>query len=227
MYRIVRCKLPDEYSGGEASLADLSVAERLHDGPLQDLVALQLKVAALMRQNTTAAEDRLQHMVELGTLAQAAIDHLHEIIRCLSTAAPKHFDLFARLNELGEEFRAGSGIACELRLEREHTRLAADVGDVVHRTIRELLTNVRKHAQATSVTVASRYRRDGAVEISVVDNGIGLPAVSRVANPFEGGGFGLWSIHHRLSAFDAFLEITGESGVCASVVLPRRLLTPG
>jgi signal transduction histidine kinase len=216
----------EEYSGGEASLADLSVAERLHDGPLQDLVALQLKVAALMRQNTTAAEDRLQHMMELGTLAQAAIDHLHEIIQCLSTAAPKAFDLFARLNELCEEFRTGSGTDCKLQLEREHTRLGADVGDVVYRTIRELLTNVRKHARATSVTVASRYRGDGAVEISVVDNGIGLPAVGRAANPFEGGGFGLWSIHHRLSAFNASLEITGKSGVCATVVLPRRLLAP-
>jgi len=219
-------KLPGEYSTGETSLLHHSLAERLHDGPLQDLIALQLKVTALTRQNTTAGEDRLLQMVELGNLAQAAIDHLQQIMRDLSDPGPTRFELFARFVELCDEFRAGTGIDCQLQIEAEHTRFAADLSDVLYRITRELLANVRKHAQATSVRVSSHYRPDGAIAISVADNGVGLPALSKRTNPFEGGGFGLWSIHHRLSSFNGFLEIDSESGLCATIVLPRRLIIP-
>jgi signal transduction histidine kinase len=64
------------------------------------------------------------------------------------------------------------------------------------------------------------------VAISVADDGIGMQASGRRGNPFEGGGFGLWSIEHRLAEFGARLEIEGEDGLRATVVLPRRLLLP-
>ena len=83
---------------------------------------------------------------------------------------------------------------------------------------------MRKHAQATEVTVSSRLRPDGGVALTVEDNGVGLSSVNRRANPFEGGGFGLWSIDHRLTAFGGYLELAGDTGVRATVVVPRRLL---
>jgi signal transduction histidine kinase len=139
-------------------------------------------------------------------------------------------ELHARLIELCGEFRAAGDIGCEVALDRCHTRFNDELSEVVFRTVRELLTNVRQHAKATRVTVSSVGRRDGSVGILVTDDGIGLPPHRRRGNPFdESGGIGLWSIDQRLRAFDAVLDIeaTTGGGTRAMIILPGNLLVGG
>ena len=136
-------------------------------------------------------------------------------------------ELHAKLLKLCEEFRAQGDIACEVTLGASHTRFDAEVSDVVFRTVRELLTNVRQHARAKQVRVSSISRRDGSIGITVADDGIGLPPHRRRGNPFhETGGIGLWSIDHRLRDFDAVLDIEAVEGqgTQAMLILPRRLI---
>jgi signal transduction histidine kinase len=137
-------------------------------------------------------------------------------------------DLFLRLVELCEEFRGQGDIGCEVTVEDCHTHFDEEVSEVVYRTVRELLTNVRQHAQATKVTVSSVSRRDGSVGITVADNGIGMPPHRRRGSPFdESGGIGLWSIDQRLRAFDAVLDVeaTTGAGTQATVILPPDLVS--
>jgi two-component system, NarL family, sensor kinase len=136
-------------------------------------------------------------------------------------------ELLARLVELCDEFRSHGDIDCEVTLDQCHTRFDEEVSEVVFRTVRELLTNVRQHAKARQVKVSSVERRDGSIGITVADDGIGLAPHRRRGNPFEeSGGIGLWSIDQRLRAFDAVLDIeaTAGSGTRAMVILPRQLL---
>ncbi len=136
-------------------------------------------------------------------------------------------DLFPRLIELCDDFRAHGDITCDVTVEERHTRFGAEVSEVVFRTVRELLTNVRQHAQAKRVTVSSTSRRDGSIGITVADDGIGLPPHRRRGNPFdESGGIGLWSIDQRLRAFDAVLDVEAAAGAGtqAMVILPRKLV---
>lgn len=136
-------------------------------------------------------------------------------------------DLLARLLELCDEFRAEGGIDCEVTLEERHTHFDDEVGEVVFRTVRELLTNVRQHARAKQVRISSVDRRDGSIGIIVTDDGVGLPPERRRGDPFdERGGIGLWSIDQRLRDFEAILDIEAapDRGTRAMVVLPRRLL---
>jgi two-component system, NarL family, sensor kinase len=136
-------------------------------------------------------------------------------------------DLHARLLTLCEEFRACGDIGCEVTLDESHTRFDEEVSDVVFRTIQELLTNVRQHAQAKQVRVSSASRRDGSIGITVADDGIGLPPHRRRGNPFhETGGIGLWSIDHRLRELDAMLDIeaTEGQGTRAMLILPGHLV---
>jgi signal transduction histidine kinase len=208
----------------ELSLFQQALAERLHDGPLQELVALQLRAVNLARLSEASAADREGRVAELGNLAQAAIDHLEQLIRDLTGDASRPVALFVRLTEMCDQFRAGSGIDCRLLAVPAHVRFEPAVSEVVFRAVRELLTNVRKHAQATIVKITSRVRQDGAIAISVSDNGIGLHSVTRRRNPFEGGGFGLWSIEHRLCEFGGTLEIENDPGLRATIVVPGKLL---
>ncbi len=135
-------------------------------------------------------------------------------------------DLHSRLLQLCDEFRAQGDIHCEVALDERHTRFDQEVSEVVFRTVRELLTNVRQHAKAKRVKVSSVGRRDGSIGITVADDGIGLPPHRRRGNPFENGGIGLWSIDQRLRSFDAVLDVEAAagSGTRAMVILPGTLL---
>jgi len=203
-----------------------ALAERLHDGPLQELVALQLAAANLVR---AAGQGSIQAVraAEVGNLAQAAIDNMQQIIRDLMGDASQPLPLASRLNELCEQFKAGSGIDCKLQVVPAHVEFEPGVGEIVFRTLRELLTNVRKHSQATVVKLTSRFRQDNEVAITVADNGVGLQSIAQRKHPFEGGGFGLWSIEHRLGELGGTLEIANDSGLRATVVVPRRFLLRG
>jgi signal transduction histidine kinase len=141
--------------------------------------------------------------------------------------ASRPTDLKSRLTELCVELGAAGDIACDVDLDARHVGFHGELGEIVFRTVRELLTNVRQHARAKRVTVSSAYRRDGSVAITVADDGIGLPAHRRRGNPFdETGGIGLWSIDQRLRELDAVLDIEAESGrgTRATVILPADLL---
>lgn len=136
-------------------------------------------------------------------------------------------DLLPRLVALCDEFRAVGDIACETALDACHLRFDEEVAEVVFRTVRELLTNVRRHARARRARVESVVRRDGSIGIVVADDGIGLPPHKRRGNPLsETGGIGLWSIDQRLREFDAVLDVEAAPGrgTRATIILPRALL---
>jgi signal transduction histidine kinase len=64
------------------------------------------------------------------------------------------------------------GVCVELRVEGERRELPAGVDLCAYRIVQEALTNVSRHAQATSALVTVHYG-DEAVAIEVVDDGVG------------------------------------------------------
>jgi signal transduction histidine kinase len=216
-------QLPESTSH-DISLFRHALAERLHDGPLQELVALHLSAANIVRSGEISRAEATARLTELSGLARAAIDQLKQIIGDLLADASRPIPLAERLQELCRQFRTGSGIECRLMVVPAHVEFEPGVGEIVFRSLRELLRNVRKHSNATVVQVTSRCRQDDAVAITVADNGIGLQSPSRREHPFEGGGFGLWSIEHRLGEIGGALELAGGAGLRATVVVPSKFL---
>lgn len=196
------------------------MAEQIHDGPLQDLTAISLKLAAMQRAGHT---DIRQDILEVEALVQSVTRDLRGIIDASYVDAVCS-DLPAQLTELARSFRSQSGLECEVAIHAEHAQLQSDLSDVIYRSVGELLTNVRKHARASRVVLSSAFDDDGNVTFRVCDNGIGLPTFQWRGTPFEGGGFGLWSIEHALSSYGGLIRIDGSDGLDATIVLPRRLL---
>lgn len=214
--------------GGEGSSRDATsgdaVAEyarrimaRVHDGPLQDLVAANLTLAVMRRRTGYAS---LEDITEVSRLVDMATAQLRAIIVGRDEAAIRS-DLFTELRDLCAAFEADTGIACRATLDAEHLAFPPEVADVVYRAVRELLTNVRKHAQASAVEVSSAVLDDGDAVVTVVDNGIGLADANRHRAVAERGVFGLWSIEQRLRALGGFLELDNVDGLRATLVLPR------
>lgn len=219
---------------GDPAAERRKLAETLHDGALQDLAAINIKLAALELEPPASAGELRERLHELKDLTEAAIGDLNRTIRMLSgiektpdpssSAGEAGGGLVARLRELVEAFRADSDIACRFSVSPDHLKFDPVVCDVLYRAVGELLTNVEKHAQASRVEVETALRPDGAVVLRVADDGVGLPELTWPNLPFDGGGFGLWSIEHRLSELGAFMEIEGDNGLCARIVLPAALV---
>ena len=201
------------------------LAERLHDGPIQDLIAAQLELKTLIR----ASGEQSTELQAIAAGIETALTELREVIQdtremsgTMDSDEGAKPDLFGQLCEACTEFRAETGLICLFEVLPEHVQFGYHVSDVVHRCIGELLTNVRKHAEATRVRISSELRSDGSVVLTIEDDGVGFSA--RENGRSRRKGFGLWSIDHRLAQLGGHTAIESDDGVRVQIVLPGRLL---
>jgi signal transduction histidine kinase len=96
------------------------------------------------------------------------------------------------------------------------------------RNVRELITNVLKHAQADKATVLLE-QEEGAIRVTVNDNGIGFNPEHMQRNVSPNGGLGLFSIEERLSDFDGSLVIESRAHYGTTIVMtaPHNETTEG
>jgi signal transduction histidine kinase len=153
----------------------------------------------------------------LGAPSRSLVEH-KDVLQIMSDANER--DLFSRLVDLCADLQTETAIECAIWIDPAHVQLPTRVQDIVYRAVRELLDNVRRHSNATSVKITSWRRRDGSVAITVADNGVGLPSRDRRRGPVKHDAFGLWSIEHRLAELGGSLELESDHGTRATVVVP-------
>lgn len=92
---------------------------------------------------------------------------------------------------------------------RAPARPSHDVESTVYRVVQEALSNVMKHAKATSATVSVSENSD-VIEIVVTDDGVGF------AEP-RADGFGLRGIRERVALVGGDLDVESEPSVGTTV----------
>ncbi|MGV0788025.1 sensor histidine kinase [Mycolicibacterium sp. XJ2] len=177
------------------------VAENLHDGPLQTLLAARLDL------------DELQENSDDPAL-QAVRDALQQTAAALrSTVTQLHPQVLAQL-----------GLTPAVReLLRQHEsrglyEIDAELDDVgkpesqqlLYRAARELLANIYKHADATTVRVGLSRQGDRVV-LTVSDDGKGFDPAS-VERYVADGHIGLGSLLARFDAMGGSLKVSSEEG---------------
>ncbi len=90
--------------------------------------------------------------------------------------------------------------------------------------LQEALTNVARHAQATSAVIAV-HARDGRLVASVTDDGIGLPEADRLGPREDGlaGGFGMSGMAERAELVGGELSFEPAPGGGTTVSLTVEL----
>ena len=183
------------------------LAEDLHDGPLQNVLAARLDVEEALERNPddmlVAAESALRE-----TAAQ-----LRSTVTTLHPQVLAQLGLTAALRELADLY-ARRGFEMSVSVD--------DVGhpdcqELLYRVARELLTNVTRHARATTIEFALT-RADGRTTLTVADDGAGFdPAVvpERVAQ----GHIGLASHIVRVENLGGTFDVTSSPGSGTRVVV--------
>jgi signal transduction histidine kinase len=170
----------------------------LHDGTQQRLVALSLSVRATEADVPSDWHDIRSELTQIATGLADAVVELQDITRGIHPASLEQVGIGAALRTLARR----SPVPVELEIAGEG-RLPEPIEVALYYVASEALANAAKHAQATRVEV-SLLRRDGAVIVSIRDDGIGE------ADP--AGGSGLVGLTDRVEALGGSLEIRSTPG---------------
>ena len=186
------------------------VAEHLHDGPLQTLLAARLELDEARERNPDPALDMVYAALqETATGLRSTVTQLHPQVLAQLGLTPA-------LRELVKQFEARTEITVDADLEEVGK---PESQQLLHRAARELLTNVGKHAGATTVHVG--LKRDGErITLTVSDDGRGFdPAV--VGQSVADGHIGLGSLLARFDAMGGAMDIdSASSGTTVTVTSP-------
>ncbi len=177
------------------------IADELHDGPIQQLAALQLRLAALHdllpdsplpSKLETAVEEGLAGLRRMVTeLRPSALDRL-------GLAATVEADLYSLNSSLGMEVDLDS---VDLLHEPD-----ADVSITAYRAIQQVLSNVRQHSQASSVHLRLSSH-EGGLLVRVRDDGVGFDPV-----PGEPGHIGLPSMREQIELAGGWTRVLSTPG---------------
>jgi signal transduction histidine kinase len=172
------------------------IARDLHDVVIQRLFAVGLQLQAA---------GRLSVRPDVAERINTAVDEIDATIRDIRSAifelrSPAPTDLRTQIRDLVEEMAEGLGFRPRLRLDGPIDSAVTDAlrPDLLA-VLREGLSNVVRHAQASAVDVAVTASA-GTLSVTVTDDGVGLPAQRSGEGHRGQGGQGLRNIAERAKA---------------------------
>ena len=180
------------------------LARELHDELGGLLTAAKLDVARMRSRLAGAPPEVLERMTHLVKTLDEGIALKRRIIEDLRPSSLNNLGLKAALEILCVEFAERS----ELKVSTTIDELPLDDAGklTVYRLVQEALTNIARYAQATSVDVSVRARREWA-DISVRDDGVGFePGAAR------GSAHGLAGMRFRVQSGRGELKIRSKPG---------------
>jgi len=180
------------------------IARDVHDGPVQVLVALSLRLDVLA--SATDDPEVLSALSEARRTARAAIASLRNLTFELRPPVLERDGLEGALRAQLEQLRRDAGTQFTVTAEVEGV-VTMQVATTAYRIAQEALTNVRKHARARHVDVSLHAAADG-VTVRVADDGRGFQG-----RPEEPGHIGLASMRERAEMAGGWCRMRSEPGV--------------
>jgi signal transduction histidine kinase len=188
----------------------IRVADDLHDGPIQQLTVISLRLEMLANQIASACPDAEE---KLRDLRADVANEMVSLRRLMSDLRPPILDrggLSAALQDCADKVIDTALTSCEVRSRIGGARLAAEIETVVYRVTREALVNVRKHAEATHVEVS--LDRDGDdLRLVIADDGRGFES-GELARRVRENHFGFLALQERIEAVGGRWRINSGAG---------------
>jgi signal transduction histidine kinase len=192
------------------------IAQDLHDGSIQSLYAVSLALEdteELMRADPDTASQRIDHAIETihGTIAE-----IRDFIMSLDQEGRAAVDLVGGLTALSDDFERSTLIQVTLASEPGIV-LDPEASLQLIQLTREALSNVARHAEATSVRIDVSGDQER-LRLSIIDDGRGFDThqTQRL------GHHGLTNMHARAEALGGSLRIeSGPEGTRVSFEMER------
>lgn len=191
-----------------------TISQEVHDniGQVLSLAKLNLSTMDIARQ------DELQEkIVDSKKLVSKAIQDLRDLSKSMNTDNIEAIGLLGTLQYEMEMVRK-TGFLAQLNVEGIVIRLQPQKELIVFRIIQEILNNIMKHAEATSIDTRLIYN-EKEVKIIITDNGKGFDLEPLNKNTTSGFGLGIRNMHNRAKLIGADFTMNSIIGKGTVVVV--------
>ena len=195
------------------------IALEVHDVLGGALTGVKLDVAWVHKRIAESIESARDAAL-LGRLASArelldsTIQSVRDIATILRPGVLDELGLEAAVEWQAQEFQHRTGIACDTTIRPRNMALSPEQSTALFRILQEILTNVARHAQATTVHI--RLEQSGEqVVLQVEDNGKGISGVEQ-SGPKA---FGLLGMRLRAQQQGGDFDIQGVAGTGTTVTV--------
>jgi signal transduction histidine kinase len=186
-----------------------SIARELHDEVGQVLTAIKVELAVAQRA-IEARGGQPDALADVRSITDGALHTVRDLSHLLHPAMLDDLGLAAAIDWYLKGFSRRHGVKIELLQDRMEERLTADTEAAVYRIVQEALTNVAKHAQATTCRVYLQ-RLTNTLLVTIEDDGIGFePDAPR--QPGATRGIGLVGIRERVTQLRGELRLESAPG---------------
>ena len=195
------------------------LARELHDDTIQSLIALNQRgqLAQMALENHPA----LDQLIEMQDMMAQMINDLRRLTRDLRPIYLEDLGLVPALDMLARDTSTILNIPVIFETSGLDRRLPPEVELALYRIAQEALSNVARHANASSAGVQLDFGSE-TITLAVSDDGCGFSVPESPAEMAPEGHFGLLGLYERAELIDAQLAIqsTPDQGTSVTVSLP-------
>ncbi|MBX3011446.1 MAG: response regulator [Caldilineaceae bacterium] len=188
----------------------LRLAQKLHEGPLQDLIGLRFHLGVVLSTlQDEAAKGQLNFVQDN---LQTVIESVRAFCVDLRPPALGPFGLEKAIRAHIRRFQAQSPqLNLMMDLDADEQLLPERMRLALYRIFQQALDNVARHAQANNVRISFRLLPDE-VQLKVIDDGLGFKPPRQWIDFAREGRIGLLDAMERAEAIGGRLEVTSAPG---------------
>ncbi|MEM9776049.1 MAG: sensor histidine kinase [Chloroflexota bacterium] len=189
------------------------IAREIHDnlGHYLTVINVQLEAAKVtMEAKPEKAQDAIDKAQNLTKEGLQAIRNSIASLRENPVAQRPIPEAIAELIKENQQ----AGIDTDFEVSADPRPLSPNAKLTLYRIVQEALTNVRKHSQASQVSVLLDYHQPETVHLTIKDDGVGSAGT--------GSGFGLIGISERVASLNGTLDIQSapQEGFAMAISIP-------
>ena len=190
------------------------VAREVHDELGQILTALRMETS-MLQSELQGQQKPLARLNEMRLLTEGMFKSVRSIASNLRPAA-LNLGLVPAIEWLAGDFEKRWRIECALDIDPREIQANDAYATTVFRVVQESLTNVARHAGATSVGISLRLSQD-LMHLEIHDNGCGFDSDNKKTS-----GFGMIGMRERVLELGGALRVRAapDQGTSISIDLP-------
>lgn len=180
------------------------ISRELHDELGQLLTGIRMEVSWLGGRLLGEQQQLIDKVASIKGQIDQTIASVRRISSELRPLVLDDLGFAAAASWYVDQFSARTGLPVKLVLAADDPQRGDAAATVLFRVLQESLTNVARHANATTVDVELRFGDDGWV-LSIRDDGVGFAAA-------DGGGLGLVGMRERVQMLGGRFALTSAPG---------------
>jgi two-component system sensor histidine kinase DegS len=194
------------------------VSREIHDGPAQAMANIVFRAEVCERLIDIDVVRAKKEMSDLREQVRQCLKETRKIIFDLRPMTLDDLGLVPTVKRFLDTVKERSGIIADIRILGEERRLDSYVEIGIFRIFQEAITNVEKHAKASTLSIVMEFRQD-ALLATIVDNGEGFDTADNLGSE----SFGLLGMRERVSLLNGELVIKSEVGVGTKIIVKVNL----